>query len=105
MSILKIKNFTIGNNEPMVLMGGVNVLESNNFAIDVAGQYVEVCKELDIPIVFKASYDKANRSSIHSFRGPGLEEGLSILQKVKDIYSVPILTDVHGQLRVSKKRH
>ena len=59
------------NDKPFVLVGGVNVLESEQFAVDVAGVYQEVCSKLDIPLVFKASYDKANRSSIHSFRGPG----------------------------------
>ena len=83
------------NSAPFVLLGGVNVLESRDFALSVAEQYVAVCRELDIPYVFKASYDKANRSSIHSFRGPGLEEGLSILAEVKATFDVPIITDVH----------
>jgi len=83
------------NDAPLVLIGGVNVLESRDFALDVAGHYVKVCGELDIPLVFKASFDKANRSSIHSFRGPGLAEGLQILQDVKDRYQVSVITDVH----------
>ena len=80
---VKIGELTVGNDRPMVLIGGVNVLESAQFAIDVAGVYVEVCQRLGIPLVFKASYDKANRSSIHSYRGPGLEEGLRHLAAVK----------------------
>ena len=84
------------NDAPFVLLGGVNVLESRDFALEVAASYVEVCAELDIPLVFKASYDKANRSSIHSFRGPGLEEGLSILAEVKSRFGVPLITDVHA---------
>ena len=84
------------NSAPFVLLGGVNVLESRDFALSVAEQYVTVCRELGIPYVFKASYDKANRSSIHSFRGPGLDEGLSILAEVKSTFGVPIITDVHS---------
>ncbi len=84
------------NRAPFVLLGGVNVLESRDFALSVAEHYVEVCTRLGIPYVFKASYDKANRSSIHSFRGPGLEEGLSILAEVKSTFGVPVITDVHS---------
>lgn len=83
------------NAAPFVLLGGVNVLESRDFALRVAEHYVDVCGRLGIPYVFKASFDKANRSSIHSFRGPGLEEGLSILAEVKSTFSVPVITDVH----------
>ena len=93
---VKIGRLTVGNDRPMVLIGGVNVLESEQFAIDVAGVYVEVCQRLGVPLVFKASYDKANRSSIHSYRGPGLEEGLRHLAAVKSTYDVPVVTDVHS---------
>ena len=86
---------TFANDAPFVLIGGVNVLESRDFALDAAGHYSEICKRLNIPLVFKASFDKANRSSIHSYRGPGLEEGLSILKAVKDTYGIPVITDVH----------
>ncbi|MBE9540424.1 MAG: 3-deoxy-8-phosphooctulonate synthase [Proteobacteria bacterium] len=92
---LAVADLTIGNAAPFVLLGGVNVLESRDFALEVAQHYVSVCKKLDIPLVFKASYDKANRSSIHSFRGPGLDEGLSILAEVKETFGVPLITDVH----------
>jgi 2-dehydro-3-deoxyphosphooctonate aldolase (KDO 8-P synthase) len=84
------------NSAPFVLLGGVNVLESRDFALAVAEKYVTVCRQLGIPFVFKASYDKANRSSVHSFRGPGLEEGLSILADVKSTFDVPVITDVHS---------
>lgn len=83
------------NAEPFVLLGGVNVLESRDFALQVAEHYVDVCSCLGIPYVFKASFDKANRSSIHSFRGPGLDEGLAILAEVKSTFGVPVITDVH----------
>jgi 2-dehydro-3-deoxyphosphooctonate aldolase (KDO 8-P synthase) len=74
----------------------VNVLESRTFALEVADHYKKVCETLGIPLVFKASYDKANRSSIHSYRGPGLNDGLEILQAVKDTHGIPVITDVHS---------
>jgi len=92
---VSVGNVRIDNAAPFVLLGGVNVLESRDFALRVAQQYVEVCQRLGIPYVFKASFDKANRSSIHSFRGPGLEDGLSILAAVKATFGVPVITDVH----------
>ena len=84
------------NDAPFVLIGGINVLESRAFALEVAGHYKAVCTRLGIPLVFKASFDKANRSSIHSYRGPGLLDGLEILQAVKDTHAVPVITDVHS---------
>ena len=93
---IKLRDITFANDEPFVLLGGVNVLEDLDFALRCAGHYKKVCERLDIPLVFKASYDKANRSSIHSFRGPGLEEGLRILQAVKDTHDIPVVTDVHS---------
>ncbi|CAE22100.1 3-deoxy-D-manno-octulosonic acid 8-phosphate synthetase [Prochlorococcus marinus str. MIT 9313] len=84
------------NDAPFVLIGGINVLESREFALEVAGHYKTVCTKLGIPLVFKASFDKANRSSIHSYRGPGLREGLEILQVVKDTHGIPVITDVHS---------
>ena len=86
---------TFANDAPFVLIGGVNVLESGDFALEVAGHYKAVCERLDIPLVFKASFDKANRSSIHSYRGPGLSEGLAMLQAVKARHGIPVITDVH----------
>ena len=79
----------------MVLIGGINVLESAELAMESAAEFVHVCDQLSLPYVFKASFDKANRSSIHSFRGPGLEAGLKILADVKSTHNVPLLTDVH----------
>jgi len=92
---IDVAGLTVANDQPFVLFGGVNVLESRDFALRCAEHYVDVCSRLDIPYVFKASYDKANRSSIHSFRGPGLEEGLAILAAVKEQFGVPVITDVH----------
>ena len=92
---IQVGDISIANDRPFVLFGGMNVLESKDLAIEIAGQYVEVCKALDIPYVFKGSFDKANRSSMHSFRGPGVEKGLEILQAVKDTFNVPVITDVH----------
>ena len=79
---IALRDFIIGNTRPFTLFGGMNVLESRELAFDIAGHYVEVCRQLGIPYVFKASFDKANRSSIHSYRGPGLEEGLKIFEAV-----------------------
>ena len=93
---IQLGNITFANDRPFALLGGVNVLEDLDFALRCAGHYKQVCERLGIPLVFKASYDKANRSSIHSFRGPGLEEGLSILQAVKDSHGIPVITDVHS---------
>ena len=86
---------SFANDRPFVLIGGMNVIEGEDLAIEVAGRFVEVTRELGIPYVFKASFDKANRTSIRSFRGPGLEQGLAILAEVKRRFDVPILTDVH----------
>ena len=83
MSSLKLNNFNIGNLETMTLMGGVNVLESDSIVMNVAEKFAESTRNLNINWIFKGSYDKANRSSISSFRGPGIEEGLRMLEKVK----------------------
>ena len=93
---IQLSGITFANDQPFALLGGVNVLEDLDFALRCAGHYKKVCERLDIPLVFKGSYDKANRSSIHSFRGPGLEEGLRILQAVKDTHDIPVVTDVHS---------
>ena len=86
---------TFANDRPFVLIGGMNVVEDEAIVLEVAAHFVELTSELDIPYVFKASFDKANRSSIGSFRGPGLEKGLAILREVKRRFDVPVLTDVH----------
>ncbi|WP_367680629.1 3-deoxy-8-phosphooctulonate synthase [Candidatus Fukatsuia anoeciicola] len=93
--IISIDNIKISNNNPFVLFGGMNVLESSKLAMDICEHYQNITNKLQIPYVFKASFDKANRSSIHSYRGPGLEEGLKILQKIKRNFGVKIVTDVH----------
>ena len=86
---------TAGNHLPFVLLGGINVLESRELAFAACAEYVRVTHALGIPYVFKASFDKANRSSIHSYRGPGLEDGLELLYAVKQEFGVPVITDVH----------
>ena len=93
---IQLGNITFANDRPFVLLGGINVLEDLDFTLRCAGHYKDVCERLSIPLVFKASYDKANRSSIHSFRGPGLDEGLRILQAVKDTHGIRVITDVHS---------
>src|SRR3990167_315808 len=85
----------IANDRPLVLFGGINVLESRELALRAAEHFVAVTRRLGMPYVFKASFDKANRTSIHSFRGPGLDAGLRILEEVKRTFGVPVLTDVH----------
>ena len=93
---IQLGDITFANDRPFALLGGVNVLEDLDFALRCSKHYKDVCERLNIPLVFKASYDKANRSSIHSFRGPGLKEGLEILQAVKDTHGIPVITDVHS---------
>ena len=93
---IQLGGLTIANNKPFSLLGGVNVIEDLDFALYCSKHYKDVCERLNIPLVFKASYDKANRSSIHSFRGPGLQQGLEILQAVKDTHGIPVITDVHS---------
>ena len=93
--IVKVGNVEVANNKPFALFGGMNVLESRDMAMRVCEKYVEVTQKLCIPYVFKASFDKANRSSIHSYRGPGMEEGLKIFQELKETFGANIITDVH----------
>ena len=92
---IQVGEVTIGNAEAMVLIGGINVIESRDLALRAAEHFVRTTEALEIPYIFKASYDKANRSSVHSFRGPGLPEGLRILEEVKSSFGIPVLTDVH----------
>ena len=91
----------VSNKGGFVLFGGINVLESRDLALRACAEYVRVTQKLGIPYVFKASFDKANRSSIHSYRGPGLEEGLKILRDVKAEFGVPVITDVHEPWQAS----
>jgi 2-dehydro-3-deoxyphosphooctonate aldolase (KDO 8-P synthase) len=93
--VIDVAGIDVANNKPFVLFGGMNVLESRDLAMQVAEHYVEVCAKLGIPYVFKASFDKANRSSVHSYRGPGMDEGLKIFQEIKQTFNIPVITDVH----------
>jgi len=88
-------NIQVANHLPFVLFGGINVLESRELAFQACAEYVRVAAKLNIPYVFKASFDKANRSSIHSYRGPGLDEGMRIFADVKAEFGVPVITDIH----------
>ncbi len=92
---IELGDLAFANDRPMALFGGMNVLESRDIALRVAEAYAEVTTKLGMPWVFKASFDKANRSSLHSYRGPGMEEGLKIFQEVKDTFGCPVITDVH----------
>jgi len=92
---MKLCGFEAGLDQPFFLIAGTCVIESEQMALDTAGFLKEITAELNIPFVYKSSFDKANRSSHETFRGPGLEKGLQILQKVKDQIGVPVLTDVH----------
>ncbi|MBZ9610128.1 3-deoxy-8-phosphooctulonate synthase [Rheinheimera maricola] len=93
--IIQVGDTQVANHLPFVLFGGMNVLESRDLAMRIAEHYVEVTSKLGIPYVFKASFDKANRSSVHSYRGPGLDEGLKIFEEIKRTFKVPLITDVH----------
>ena len=94
---VKVGNITVANDLPFVLFGGMNVLESRDLAMKICEHYVTVTNKLKIPYIFKASFDKANRSSVHSYRGPGLEEGMKIFQELKQQFGVKIITDVHTE--------
>ncbi len=93
---MKIANVAVGNDRPFFLFAGPCVIESEAFALDTAGEINRICRRLDIPYVYKSSYDKANRTSVGSFRGPGLQQGLEILSKVRREIGVQVLTDVHS---------
>ncbi len=93
--IVKIGHVDVANNKPFVLFAGLNVLESRDMAMKVCEHFVKVTDKLKIPYVFKSSFDKANRSSIHSYRGPGMDEGIKIFQELKSAFGVKIITDVH----------
>jgi len=92
---MKIANFEVGLDQPMFLIAGTCVIESEDMTLQVAGELKEMTARLGIPFIYKSSFDKANRSSGTSYRGPGLEAGLQILQKVREQIQVPVLTDVH----------
>ena len=99
---MKLCGFDVGLDKPFFLISGPCVVESEQLQMDVAGQLKEITSSLGIPFIFKSSYDKANRSSGSSFRGPGMEKGLEILAKVKRELKVPILTDVHTEAEIPR---
>jgi len=94
-SVALSHNITFANDRPFVLIGGMNVIEDRDSLLEVASHFAEVTARLGIPYIFKASFDKANRSSVHSFRGPGMDAGLALLAEIKQRFGVPVLTDVH----------
>jgi 2-dehydro-3-deoxyphosphooctonate aldolase (KDO 8-P synthase) len=95
-TLIKAGDISIANDAPMVIVGGLNVLEDETLALEVAQTFAEVCAKLDVPYIFKASFDKANRSSIKSYRGPGMAKGIDILASVKSRFGVPVITDIHA---------
>ncbi len=102
MKEVKVANINVSNNEAFTLIAGLNVLEEQEIINEVAEECQKVTKELEIPFIFKASYDKANRSSHDSFRGPGVDKGLELLKKVKLDYKVPVISDVHSRDEILK---
>jgi 2-dehydro-3-deoxyphosphooctonate aldolase (KDO 8-P synthase) len=94
---MKLCGLDVGLGHPFFLIAGPCVIESQQLAFDTAGQLKEICRELDIPFIYKSSFDKANRSSGKSFRGPGIDGGLKILAEVRKQIGVPVLTDVHDE--------
>ena len=104
MKTVKVGEISLSNKSNLVLISGLNVLEDKFIVKEVVGEFKKVSDELDIPFIFKASYDKANRSSIDSFRGPGIENGLEVLRKIKSDYKVPVMSDVHSPGEVKKAK-
>lgn len=92
---VQLNNRKISNMDPAIVIAGMNVIESEDLCISVAGELKNICERNNVDFIFKASYDKANRSSIDSFRGPGIDQGLKILKTVKDEFNVPIISDIH----------
>ena len=102
MKEIKIKEINLSNNSPMTIIAGLNVLEDEDMALDVAEKLKEITTKHNIPFVFKASFDKANRSSIDSYRGPGLEAGKKIFESIKKNINVPIITDIHEEGQIEE---
>ena len=102
MKEIRIKEINLSNNSPMTIIAGLNVLEDEDMALDVAEKLKEITTKHNIPFVFKASFDKANRSSIDSYRGPGLEAGKKIFESIKKNISVPIITDIHEEGQIEE---
>lgn len=99
---VKIGNYEIGGNNRFTLIAGPCVMESLEIMDEIAGKVKEICDKLGINYIFKASFDKANRSSIYSYRGPGIEEGMKMLKAIKDKYNIPVITDVHEAWQCEK---
>jgi len=99
---MNLFGFEVGNDKPFFLIAGTCVIESKQMTLDTAGMLKDICSELKISLVYKSSFDKANRSSLNSFRGPGLEEGLEILGEVKKQFNLPVLTDVHENTPINE---
>ena len=102
MKEIKIKEINLSNNSPMTIIAGLNVLEDEDMALDVAEKLKEITTKHNIPFVFKASFDKANRSSIDSYRGPGIEAGKKIFESIKKNINVPIITDIHEEGQIEE---
>ena len=102
MKEIRIKEINLSNNSPMTIIAGLNVLEDEDMALDVAEKLKEITTKHNIPFVFKASFDKANRSSIDSYRGPGIEVGKKIFESIKKNISVPIITDIHEEGQIEE---
>ena len=102
MKEIKIKEINLSNNSPMTIIAGLNVLEDEDMALDVAEKLKQITTKHNIPFVFKASFDKANRSSIDSYRGPGLEVGKKIFESIKKNINVPIITDIHEEGQIEE---
>jgi len=100
--IVKIGNIEIGNNNPFVLIAGPCVIETKRICLDIAGRLKELSEKLDIQMIFKTSFDKANRSSVDSYRGPGIDRGLDILSEIKEKYKIPVLSDIHRIAEIEK---
>ena len=92
---VQLNNRKISNRDPAIVIAGMNVIESEELCISIAGELKNICERNNVDFIFKASFDKANRSSIDSFRGPGIDQGLKILKTVKDEFNVPIISDIH----------
>ena len=103
--VVKAGNVKIGGKNPIALIAGPCVIESEKSALRHAGAIKKIAEGLDFPFIFKSSYDKANRSSIRSYRGPGLKKGLAILKKVKSVYKIPVLSDVHAPAEVNDAKN
>src|SRR5918996_533386 len=99
---MKLCGFEVGLDQPLFLIAGPCVIESETLALETAGTLKETTARLGIPFIYKSSFDKANRSSTESYRGPGLEEGLRILSNVREQIGVPVLTDVHEDTPVEQ---